>query len=191
MKPCSSNRKLIAWLAIDALDARRERVLRAHLETCDGCRRYLEQVSNVTERLIAAQSDPDVRASDSFHQRVVDALRAESSASVWETVAAPLRASRLNWRAALTVIGATAVLIAAVSLFIRRPGVAWPPSTGVQLRLAQGTKREPDPTISNYQAVANQSLEKLDELLTRQGNRNPSSSPVYTASMLPRATGWE
>lgn len=191
MKPCSSNRKLIAWLAIDALDTRRERALRAHLETCDGCRRYLEQVSNVTERLVAAQPDPDVRVSESFHQRVVDALRAGSTASVWKTAAALLRASWLNWRAALAGIGATAVLVATLSLFIRRPDVARPPSTGVQPRLAQSPRRDLDPTISNYQSVANQSLEALDELLTRQGNRNPSSSPVYTAALLPHATGWE
>jgi hypothetical protein len=53
--------------------------------------------------------------------------------------------------------------------------------------LTPKAQSDPDPTISNYQMVANRSLEKLDELLTRQGNRNPSPSPIYTASTLPRA----
>ena len=53
MKPCAQNRKLIAWLASNALDARQTRQLQAHLETCEGCRRYLAEISNVTERLTA------------------------------------------------------------------------------------------------------------------------------------------
>jgi hypothetical protein len=36
--------------------------------------------------------------------------------------------------------------------------------------------------------IANRSLDKLDELLTRQGNRNPASTPIYTASTLSRAS---
>jgi hypothetical protein len=38
------------------------------------------------------------------------------------------------------------------------------------------------PTIANYQRVANQSLDKLDALLTRQGNRPLPPMPIYTAS---------
>ena len=41
---------------------------------------------------------------------------------------------------------------------------------------------DPPPTIANYTMVANQSLEKLDDLLTRQGSRNLSPTPIYTAS---------
>ena len=33
MKPCSKNRKLIAWLALDALDVRQAQTLREHLAT--------------------------------------------------------------------------------------------------------------------------------------------------------------
>jgi hypothetical protein len=38
------------------------------------------------------------------------------------------------------------------------------------------------PTIANYQMVANQSLEQLFELLTRQGNKRLPPAPVYTVS---------
>jgi len=48
MKPCAQNRKLIVWLSLNVLDASQARQLRAHLETCEGCRRYLAEISNVT-----------------------------------------------------------------------------------------------------------------------------------------------
>ncbi len=58
MKPCSNHRKLIAWLAVDALDDPQTRSLRAHLETCEGCRRYLAEISNVAQKLSAAATPP-------------------------------------------------------------------------------------------------------------------------------------
>ena len=181
MKPCANNRKLIAWLAVDALDARREDVLRAHLETCEGCRRYLDDLSHVTERLSAVEIRSDVQASDSFHRKVVSRLRAETSASVWDTMLAQLRA--MSWRVALPVLGAIAVV--ALSLFVWGPAI--PPPTGNGTASNLKVKTDLDPTISNYQMIANRSLEKLDELLTQQGSRNPSPTPVYTVSTLTRA----
>ena len=188
MKPCSKRRKFIAWLALDALDGQEARDLRAHLETCEGCRRYLEEITNVTERLNAAETEPDIHPSVSFHQRVVGRLRAEGSGSFSETVVARLQAMLLNWRVVLPVIGATAVVIAAFSVFEPRPDVPSSAPTAAQAVQKPGAKSDLDPTISNYQMVANRSLEELDELLTRQGNRNPPPTPLYTASTLPRAT---
>jgi hypothetical protein len=158
-----------------------------HLETCEGCRRYLEAISNLTERLIAAQTEPDIQPSESFHQRVVGRLRAEESGSSSETGVARLQAILLNWRVVLPVIGAIAVVIAALSVFEPRSGLPLPVPTGAQAVLTPNLKHDLDPTISNYQMVANRSLEELDELLTRQGNRNAPPTPLYTASTLPRA----
>ena len=186
MKPCSTHRKRIAWLAVDALDVQEARNLRAHLETCEGCRRYLEEISHVTERLIATETEPGVQASESFHQRLVGRLRSAESGSFSETVVPRLRALSLNWRVVLPVIGATAVVIAALTVFQPRSGVLLPAPTGAQEKVAPNVKNDPDPTLSNYQVVAKRSLEELDELLTRQGNRNPPQTPLYTASTLPR-----
>ena len=182
MKPCSTNRKLIAWLALDALDAPRARHLRAHLENCEGCRRYLEEISNVKETLTAAEIRPHIQASESFHQRVVRSLKAEETGSTWETLTAHFRGKQLSWRVALPVIAASAMLIAALSYFGRRPDAAPPLRAGVPAVSAADLKTDLLPTIANYQMVANQSLDKLDELLTRQGNRNPSPTRIYTAS---------
>lgn len=188
MKPCSRNREIIAGLALDALDTLQERRIRAHLRTCEGCRGYLAEISNVTENLAAAQTQPDIQTSASFHQRVVAALRAEESGSAWQTLVAPLRGTLLNWRVALPLIGATVVMIGALSIFVWPP--VGPPSrpTDAQAVLTPTARNDLEPTISNYQMVANQSLEKLDELLTRQANRNPSPAPIYTASSLARAS---
>ena len=76
MKACSKNRKLLAWLALGELDARRAGELRAHIQTCDGCRYYLEEVSAVTDRLATVDMTADMQASESFHGRLVTSLRA-------------------------------------------------------------------------------------------------------------------
>lgn len=187
MKPCAKNRKLIAWLALDELDARQASDLRVHVESCEGCRRYLEKVSNVTQKLTAAEIQSDIRASESFHQRLVRRLKAGESISLSERVVAPLRATFLNWRVALPVIGAAAALIATLAIVTQQPDVPAPPPTAVQTSLTPNVQSDLDPTVANYQMVANKSFEKLDELLTRQGNRNPSPAPTYTASTFLRA----
>ena len=191
MKPCSANRKLIAWLAVDALDVPQASDLRAHLETCAGCRRYLEEISNAAERLIAAEAQPDIQATESFHQQVVRRLKAAEAGSYSEMAGARLRAMLLNWRVVLPVIGAAAVVIAAWSMFAPRQRVARPTPAQVQAAIAPKPKHELPPTLSNYQRVANRSLDELDELLTRQGNRNPPPTPFYTASTRTRANSSE
>jgi anti-sigma factor RsiW len=183
MKPCSKNRKLLAWLALGELDARRAGALRAHIQTCDGCRRYLAEISTVTQRLAAAEMPPDIQASESFHQRLVTRLRAEQPASLWETVAGLLAAARLHWRVALPVFGAAALVIATLSILVRQPAVPPPAPISVQAVSTPAPKSDLEPTVANYQRVANRSLDELDDLLTRQANRNPPPVPIYTASM--------
>ena len=181
MKPCSKNRKHIAWLALDALDFRRAQDLRTHLQSCEGCRRYLREMSNLTQKLTMAETKQDVEASASFHQRVVGALRADETDSVWATLVERLHGT-LNWRMALPVIGAAAVLIVALAAIVSRPSVHSDARSSARAGSMPHLTADPPPTIANYTLVANQSLEKLDELLTRQGSRNFSPTPIYTAS---------
>jgi hypothetical protein len=42
-----------------------------------------------------------------------------------------------------------------------------------------------DPTILNYEMAADQSLEKLDTLLTEQGNRALPAAPIYRTGSFP------
>ena len=178
MKPCSRNRKPLAWLALGELDARRAGELRAHVETCDGCRRYLAEISSVTEGLSAAGVPPDMQASEVFHRRVMTKLRAEQSCPIWQTLLA-----RFDWRLALPAVGAIAVVIVLFSHLARQPSLPQPAPTVVQAAPSPHIATDLSPTIANYQRIASRSLDDFDELLTRQSKRDPSPTPNYTASL--------
>ena len=184
MKPCAQNRKLIAWLASNALDARQTRQLQSHLETCEGCRRYLAEISNVTERLAAVEATPDVQASEIFHRKVAGKLRAAKPDSLGEILAAYFRGTLLNWRVALPAIAVLVAVGVTVATWRQPPEVSSSPRAGTQTAPVSDADNDLAPTIANYQRVANQSLDKLDALLTRQGNRALPSMPIYTASTL-------
>jgi anti-sigma factor RsiW len=182
MNPCSRNRKPLAWLALGELDARAAAELRAHAETCDGCRCYLAEISSVTEQLTAAEVTPDIQASETFHRSVVTRLRAEQSGPIWQALWAPFVAARLNRRLALPVVGAVALVIVMLSIPTWQPGVPPPAPAVVQAVPAPDITSDLPPTIANYQRIASRSLDDFDELLTRQSKRNPSPTPNYTAS---------
>lgn len=179
MKPCSSNRKQLALLAADALDPRRAEDLRAHLEACEGCRRYLADISTLTQELSAVEINSEIQTCDAFHQKVIKQVRAERSPSIWEIAIAQLSEALPNWRIALP---ATAVLCLALLFMVWR-GTNRPtePLTASVAPSAPVSKPDLSPTFANYQMVANQSLEMFDELLTRQGSRIPFASQTYAA----------
>ena len=184
MKPCSKNRKLIAWLALDALDAREAAALRDHLARCEGCRRYWEEISNVTERLASAAPDSNLEASEVFHHRVAEELQAVGSSSVLENLAAWLRGSKLNWRVALPAIAVLVIALLAMVAPRHPPALSLPAPPAVQVVSTSSSGSDLAPTIANYQMIANKSLDKLSELLTRQGNKRLPPAPVYTISSL-------
>jgi len=177
MKPCRKNRKLIAWLAINALDPKKERELRAHLETCPGCRLYLKEISGVAQHLQTAETRADIRAHESFHQNVLSSLRANPKARQAELA---WLGRVLSWDLALPLIGGMTLVIVSLTSFINRPG----PSRSVQTMppaVSSTAKLDLDlqPTLSNYQMAANQSPDVLDELLTKQAQRVSSPAPIY------------
>jgi anti-sigma factor RsiW len=167
----------LAWLALGELDARRAGELRAHIKTCDGCRFYLAEISSVTEGLTAAAVTPDLQASEVFHRRVVMKLRAEQAGSVWQSLVA-----HFSWRVALPAVGAAAVVIVMLSVLARQPSVLPPAPAIVQAIPSSNVASDLSPTIANYRRIASRSLDDFDELLTRQSERNPSPTPIYTAS---------
>jgi anti-sigma factor RsiW len=187
MKPCSGNRKLLVWLTLDTLDARQERDLRAHLESCEGCRRYFQEISHAAEKLAAAEIGTEIQASESFHQRVAGALRAEETRSPWDHLEANLRAILPNRRMALSMIGAAALVVGALFMTVQSPTVSSPGEERTRAAAAPRARQDHAPTLFNYQMVANHSLEQLDDLLTREGNRNRSPAPIYTAATRLRA----
>jgi hypothetical protein len=182
MKPCSRNRKRIAWLVLDALDAPQAAALRDHLARCEGCRRYWEDLSHTTEALTSASPDSSLEASESFHRRVAEKLQAVESGSVLDNLTAWLGGAMRNRRVALPAMAVAAIALIVVVASRYYPDRSRPVQPTVQVASASNSESELAPTIANYQRVANQSLEKLSELLTRQGDRSLPQAPVYTIS---------
>jgi hypothetical protein len=184
MKPCPKNRKPLAWLALGNLGAEHASALREHVVTCEGCRCYLDELEKVTASISAAGTKTDIVATASFHRRVVAAVKAEERRTVWPTIGGLLRRTLLNWRVALPTVGGIAVvLVVGLLLFSRqRPGVPLPAPSSAQGGLMHNLDADFRPTIGHYRMVANESLEKLDQLLGEQGNRKLPPAPVYTAS---------
>ena len=181
MKPCSNYRKRIAWLALGVLESGEERELRAHLPTCPGCRDYLEEMSGMTEKLSGCRISADIQASESFHQKLARRVKTQEAGHRLATLVP-------KWKIALPVIGAAAAVVTALLIVVRPPGSSPSQSPITSVTARPPAKGELPPTLSNYRMVANRSLERFDELLRSEGNRNPPPTPVYTASSLSRMT---
>jgi anti-sigma factor RsiW len=184
MKPCFGKRKLLAWLALGELDERQAQDLRSHVETCEGCRHYLEDLSGLKEKLAVSEAKPLLEPSASFHRKWVARLRPEQSSSPWQVLA-----ERLNWRIALPGLGAAAILVLlAVSLAPKRPVDSLPVRVSRAQPIQPSNGRDLSPSVANYQRAAVRSLDEFDELLTLQAQRHPSPAPTYIASMFAAAT---
>ncbi|HMD53916.1 MAG TPA: hypothetical protein VKJ65_05150, partial [Phycisphaerae bacterium] len=123
-------------------------------------------------------------SSDTFHRQVMIRIKAEASASALETVVDSLRATFSNWRVALPIAaGLVALLAVGIGLRPHSAINVRPPSPVVARQVAVAPV-DLAPTIANYQQVANQSLEKLDDLLVREGKQTGGPAQVCTASTM-------
>ena len=188
MKACSKNREGLVLLALGGLEAQTARELRAHLERCAGCRSYLEDMAHVAERLSAPESPVTTQTSERFHQRVVRALVAEEARPPrkpetafvgWMSFVKTLR-PRLAWGLGLAVGAGLGFLVMSNGARLHSEKVVQP----IVARTPPDPTRLADlePSLANYQRVAERSPEALDELLERQVKAlSGSSGMVYTA----------
>ena len=179
MRPCSKNRKPIALLVSGAFDAQKASVLRAHFAHCENCRRYFEEISTVAERLALTAPDSTLQPSDLFHRRVVEKLRAVESPSFVETLTAWIRGSGLIWRVALPTL--TLLFVGFIATLALR-NTANVKNPAVPMASSSRPANDPAPTLANYQRIADQSLDELDELLTRQACRPLPPVSLFSAS---------
>lgn len=188
MKACPKNRKLIAWLVLDSLNAQEAAGLRAHLAHCEGCRRYAEEISNVTKGLASAKMDSDLEASESFHRQVTAKLQPVESGSVVANLTFWFRETMLQWRVALPAVAVLAIALVVV-IAPKHPTASPSPESTAQVVSPSGSANDLAPTIANYQMIASQSPDKLAELLTQQGNKPLPPAPTYTISSFDLANG--
>jgi hypothetical protein len=186
MTPCFGNRKQLALLAIGGLNSGRENTLRAHLEACPGCRAYLAEISRVAVKLRAIEPTSEIRASHDFHRKTLAVIEAGEKKSEGQLFRLEL-SHLLNWRLALP-----AAAILAISLAVLPPNKQRPVASVVLPPLPRSgppanRQAEFEPTVGRYELVANESLDKLDELITLQAKRSAPSAPVITASLFPRS----
>lgn len=136
----------------------------------------------VTDGLATAAPDSDLEASERFHRRVAEKLRTAESKSILDVLVPRLRGSMLTWRVALPALAMLVIALAVVVLSRQRPALSPPAPLAERAAIESDSGADLAPTLANYQMVANQSLEKLSELLTRQGNKSLPPAPVYTVS---------
>ncbi len=184
MKPCWKNRKLLAWLAADALDPASARALRAHLETCPGCRAYLQELAEIAGRLATNALTSDVTVAAAFHQKLLARLRTETSASVSDRLRRGIRPLCIDWRIAVPALGIAIIIVTGLLLLWRGPHAS--PSRPSAPILAARPGSALPPTLAIYQVAANRSLEQFDQLIMREGDRRLPPAPLYTASGLAR-----
>lgn len=181
MKPCSDKRKLIALLALDELDARETQELKSHLQSCEGCRNYLEEISTVKEKLAVVECTSEIETSEAFHRNLVSRLRKEESAAGWGI--ASIFGGLLSWRVALPVAAVCVVLIIGLQVQRQAPGVRPQPPTPNQIVSAPDDIADVAPSIGNYQIAADESLQTFDELLNREAKMSLAPVPADKVSM--------
>jgi|ERR1051326_61301 anti-sigma factor RsiW len=188
MKPCKKNKRLLAWLAADALDDPRSRVLRQHLATCPGCEAYWKELLMVCRsHSTAAEAAPQLQTSASFHARLVRRIQEDQRRPIALVVVEILERWLPVRRGLISGTAITLLVMGAVLLRSSFHPTAVPPNPAASVPVASMAAAETvnlQPTLSNYRMAAKRSLEALDELLTIQSARTTSPSEILTAAKI-------
>lgn len=187
MKPCPDKKNVITWLALDSLDAPSARELRTHLEICPGCRHYLAEMVRLAGQITAAapaDHADHLPPSEMFHHQVMLRIKAEAATPVWKAILASLRPSSFSWRVALPGAAILAALLMVEIEFRPHSATGVLPPSPVASQPATVATVDLAPTIAHYRQVASQSLEKLDDLLAREGEQTGPPAQTCTASSM-------
>jgi len=165
---------------MDALDRSEAAALNRHLQECEGCRGYHLEISRVNQLL----SSPELLTTAEVPLRKLAIRKVQSSTWTSKLAGGTPALPALNWRFGLPALGAIILGILAFSALVRRPV---PPTIRVHqsnIVAAPSPSAALLPTLGNYRAVANQSLDELDDLLARQSKRPVPTPPALSAISL-------
>src|SRR5690349_516552 len=81
MKPCRKNRKPIVWLVMEALEEPAATALSVHLETCEGCRGYRDEILSVTQQVRSIETLPQPSLDCAYRKLPVQRPAARRSSS--------------------------------------------------------------------------------------------------------------
>jgi anti-sigma-K factor RskA len=175
MKPCKRNAESIAELAMGSLATEAADQLREHLRNCAGCREYFAQISQVTKTLSDTSVRTDIESSPVFHRTLlsrITAQRERPTRTSWQMLVP-------NWRIAFPALAVVAVLAA---VLFRPPGPKTRQIAQNPIVAQPKVMNDLNPSVANYQKVANQSLDRLDDLIAKQSREHGPSVPLYRAS---------
>jgi len=172
-------------LAAGELEPGQAQQVQAHAKVCPVCACYLREMTAVSEALQTDAAEPALEASDRFHAMVLRRLRTPQPAIGWSWF--EQLTSIQKWGAAAIAL---AVGVALLSAMFAKPPHA-PPRHIATNTPARHAGPELAPTLSNYQIVANRSLDEFDGLLTRQANQGLPRVRLYTPASVPAGNGWD
>ena len=181
MKVCRKNRKRIVWFILDELDATQAAELRLHLESCPGCREYHQQMLAVTHRLKALDS-----LSIGDTASAVASLTRDSVQSVRFAHPRIQRPICLvpAWRLILPALAIVTMALLVLATLERQTPSTQQPQVAVLAPRDSAPTEDLLPTLSNYRAIANHSLDELDDVLSKQGRKPVASPPLQNQTTL-------
>ncbi len=198
MNACRKNRQAIVGLVTHSLDASQSAELVKHLQQCETCRQYHEEMLSVAQTLERVRPLVEPAAGEpamvrSVAAESIDAPLPSSAPSQLGCPTSVRHAFRsdpafihllLSWRVALPAF--CALVLAIVMFAVLRPRPEPPALPVASTRPAQATDPalELAPTLGAYRAIANQSLDDLDLVLTAQASHIPRPPPLFTATTL-------
>jgi hypothetical protein len=179
MKECTRNKKALALLALTEGEGESE--LRIHLEGCEGCQRYYQEMREIYLSRTAIKEMPH-QFDFSLHHRVMAKLReSDRRKERWSVKTGLIR---------FGVAAGIALLLVAALLQGRResPKPRVQATASIPENLKQGERSSLGdfaPTMAEYRKKAGNSFENLDRLLNEQGSKNnPELEPLTISSLL-------
>lgn len=144
-----------------------------HLDHCEGCARYRDEIVRVTQdlrSLDASQQPAPAAEAWTFRRHAAqpsNALHSLFDSDAWK-----------RWGLIATSFAVVVLALCLSPTLVRRPA-RYP----VEEKVSAGPSSPPTPenlapTFANYRALANQSLDELDQVLTKQAAKTaPASTP--------------